>query len=350
MSPRTPVDHPPPPGPGRAAAPAAARGRALRLSACVALLAVLAVGTGLLLARAHAVATTPAPLRLAMNPWPGYEFATLAQVKGFFADEGVDVKLLELSSLHDARRAYERGQADGFFGTIAEVILAEAAGPRLPRVVLVIDYSDGADVVLATPGVASLSDLRGRRVALERGSLTSFVLGRALEQAGLTWDDIEHVHMPLLDAPAALADGRVDAAVAYPPVSLKITDAGTARAIFSTTDIPGEVLDVLAVDQRVWEARRGDVDAVCRAFFRAVAYAEANPAEAYAIMAAREGISPAVFAAALEQGVRMIRAEEQDAFLGDGGHLGRITEVTRRVLRDAGELPAGDHGVLTPAE
>ena len=43
--------------------------------------------------------STSGPLRVAINPWPGYEFAMLAASQGYFEDEGVEVRLVELSSL-----------------------------------------------------------------------------------------------------------------------------------------------------------------------------------------------------------------------------------------------------------
>ena len=53
------------------------------------------------------------PLRVGINPWPGYGPLFLAADKGFFAEEGIDVELVELTSLADVRRAFERGQIDG---------------------------------------------------------------------------------------------------------------------------------------------------------------------------------------------------------------------------------------------
>ena len=78
-----------------------------------------------------------AELRVAINPWPGYEYATLAREKGYFRDEGVAVRLLDLSSLGDCVRAFERGQADGFFGTVTEVLRSREQSSRGAKVVMV---------------------------------------------------------------------------------------------------------------------------------------------------------------------------------------------------------------------
>ena len=89
------------------------------------------------------------PLRIGINAWPGYEFLYLAQERGLYAAEGVQVKLVEFSSLADARRAYKKGQLDGFATTLVEVIQARAESDQTPEVVLAVDYSEGADMIIA---------------------------------------------------------------------------------------------------------------------------------------------------------------------------------------------------------
>lgn len=120
------------------------------------------------------------PLRIAINPWPGYEFLYLAEQQQLFKAQGVEVQILQFDSLNDARRAYERGQADGFGGTLVEVLMAREQSPRHPQVVHVSDYSNGGDLLIARPGIDSVQQLVGRRVAVEPGTLNTLVLSRAL--------------------------------------------------------------------------------------------------------------------------------------------------------------------------
>ena len=280
----------------------------------------------------------PAPLRVALNPWPGYEFATLALVKGFFHQEGVEVKLLELSSLGDCRRSFERGQADGFFGTLIEVLQSDAQVQRRAEVVCVVDYSDGADCILARDPIRSVTQLRGKRVAVENSTLNVLVLARALELSGLTWSDVTVVHMAAVQMPAAFAAGKVDAVVTYPPMSIDITGQGNVTQVFSSAQIPREIVDVLAFDPQVLKERKADVDAFVRAFFKAQDYAAVHKSESYAIMAARERITPEEFEAALSSGIRLIGRDRQHEFMGPGGSLEATFKATRRILEAAGQL------------
>ncbi len=299
------------------------------------LLAVVCVGS--LLWRGVGQARSE-PLRVAINPWPGYEFATLAREKGFFAEEGVDVRLLELSSLGDCRRTFERGQADGFFGTVTEVLESREQSTRQAQISMVVDFSDGADVVLAGPGIDGVSVLAGKKVGIENGSLNAFVLSRALEQSGLAWEDVEVVHLASIDMPKALASGEVAAVVTYPPMSLEIQRTGTGHAIFTSQSIPGEVVDVLSFDEKTLRTRGKDVAAFHRAFHRAQDYAAEHPEESYRIMAARQRITSEEFRQALTDGIRMLGRQDQQAFLGPRGSLREVVATTDRVLRQVGQL------------
>lgn len=312
-------------------------GAGVRLALIVASLAACLILLAIFIA-SKAMISSKLPLRVAVNPWPGYEFVTLAQEKGFFAEEGVQVEICELSSLGDARRAFERGQVDGFFATLVEVILAKENGGRSPRVTLVADWSDGADVIIGGSGVRSIAELKGRRVAVESDSLNAIVLARALEQHGLSLEDIQLVSCAQLKMSAALELGAVDAVVTYPPVSLAIGAMPDTKELFTTREIPTEIVDVAAFDDAVIQSRPTDVAAFSRAFFRAQEYAKKNPKESLAIMAKRERISPADFEAALTGGIRLVGASEQDHFLGTTGTLKATARRTRDSMSAIGML------------
>lgn len=292
-----------------------------------------------------------ASLRVGINPWPGYEFLYLAQEKGFFLEAGLEVRLVEFSSLSDARRAYERGQINVLATTVIEVLQARDHSARSPQIVHVVDSSHGADVILARPGLADVASLRGARVGLELASLGVYVLARGLEQHGLSLADVTLVAMDQLSMEDAFRRGEVDAIVTYPPTSIKLLRDAKAHAIFSSAEIPGEVVDVIAIEAAVNTRRPADVAKFLRAYHRAKAYAQAHPAEAYRIMAAREGLTPEEFRVALTEGIRLHSESDQPAFLRPGGTLAAVIDHTDRILRQSGQIKGPDRrgGVTTVA-
>ena len=87
------------------------------------------------------------PLRIALIRWPPFEFLHLAQEKGFFAEEGVEVRLIEFVAVNDTQRAFEHDKIDGGTFSLFQVLQNRDQLKRKMQVPLVIDFSDGADLV-----------------------------------------------------------------------------------------------------------------------------------------------------------------------------------------------------------
>jgi len=282
------------------------------------------------------------PLRIGTNPWPGYEFIYLAREKGYFAQEGVAVQLIEFESEAGSRRAFERGQIDAMCCTLIEVLQARAQSKRSPQAVLVTDFSDGADVILSDTSIENVQGLKGKRVAAELGSLNMFILARALDKNGLKIEDINYVAMNQVDMEKAIEKHQVDAVVTYPPVSTKLGRTKKYKQLFSSKEIPGELPDILAIDADVVTHRKKDIAGVIKAWDRAVRFAATNREEAYQIMAARGKITVQEMTEAFE-GIRLPTLSEQYSFLKPGGILEQVLPKTDDVLRRFGQLAGPKH-------
>ncbi len=283
------------------------------------------------------------PLRIGLSTWPPFEFFYLAEQKGFFKDEQLDVKLIEFSALSDVQRSYERGQIDGLGTTLVDVFQAREHSPRKLQVVQVIDYSDGADVILSTAAIKDGKALRGKKIGLELASLGIYVLARGLDKFGLTLADVQITGMDQISLAEALSKGTLDAIVTYPPTSVQLRHDVKANILFSTADIPDEVVDVMAMDETIIKKRPADVEKLLRAYYKAMQYAKENPEEAYAIMAAREGITPQEFKEALTVGIHIVTQEGQADFFKPDGKLSAVIEMTDKILRESGQIKGVDH-------
>jgi len=179
--------------------------------------------------------------------------------------------------------------------------------------------------------------LKGHRVGLELGSLGGFMLGRALELQGLKLSDVQLVSCTPGNLETALASGEIDAAVTYPPTSIRLEAGGKVRRVFSSAEIPGEVVDIVAVDAPLLRRDPELPARLRRALQQAQEYTRAHPQEAYAMMARREGISAAEFEQALA-GIQLVDAAGQRAFFGPTGSLPRSLRDVDRMLRTTGQL------------
>lgn len=282
----------------------------------------------------------PPPLRVGISAFPAYELAFLAQELGYFREAGVKVRLVEFGELSDTRRAYEMGKIDGLATTLVEVLIARDGSQRDLRVRSVIDYSAGADVIIGGARVKSMADLKGKRVGVEVGSLGHFMLVRGLAKAGLSPADVKLVSMSQTGMGAALSSGAVEAVVSYPPTAPDLLQDPVASVLFSSKEIPGEVVDVFAFDGDVIKRRPKEVNAFLLAVERAYATFKGRPQESCQIMGRREGVSAADFCTAIADGIVLISPQQQAQYLGAGLRLQRVVDGVAAVLAEAGVISA----------
>lgn len=277
------------------------------------------------------------PIRIATTTWPGAEFIHLAESLGYFADEGVRVRLVEFFTVGDARRAFEHGQVDVANCTNLELLIANRIPDRQASIFFVTDFSTGSDMLLARPGIERLEELRGKRVAADPGTIDILVLSLALESAEMTLNDIHLTPMPQDAMGEALARGDVDAVQTYPPFSSKILKATRANRLFDSSRIPDMVVGTLLADQETLQRRADDLAKIIHAIHRARDYYRERPQEATRIMAERLHLTDEEFSEAMS-GIRLATRREQGALLAPGGTVEDSLRVAHRVLRQTGTL------------
>ncbi|WP_079434872.1 ABC transporter substrate-binding protein [Zoogloea sp. LCSB751] len=277
----------------------------------------LSVAVGAALLAQGCTAARREPLKFATNPWPGFDPLYIARDKGYFSDAGLDVNLVDLTSIGAARRAFERGQVDGCGATLVEILLAADQAGLRPQIAAVVDYSDGADVLIGTVGLSGPADLRGRRVAIEPGTLHIQLLALALASVGLGIRDVTLVPMPQNAMPTAFAEAQVAAAVCFPPESHRLQETG-GKVLFHSGQVPGEVVDTLVFDGAFVARRGADVKAFIGAYYKAMDFLARNADEAQRIMARRENVSVAELRETLA-GLRYVtHGEQRDLLAPDG--------------------------------
>lgn len=250
------------------------------------------------------------PITIALNPWPGYEFLHLAQSHGYFKAVGLNAEIVLMDSLSDVQRAYIHGRVDGFASTVIEAVQAHALSNNPLNIVLVPDYSNGGDVIIASEGIDSVQALKGKRVGCEVSSLGIYILARALHAAGMTLADVEVVNTEQGAGLKAMRDGTLDAFITYPPVSLEILKLTGNKIIFSSAEIPYDIIDTVSISKAALAKHPDFVEKLIKAWQMAYDYWQANPIEAVSFMAAREGISPEEFNGVLGD-IEILSAEQQ---------------------------------------
>jgi NitT/TauT family transport system substrate-binding protein len=250
------------------------------------------------------------PLRIGTNVWIGSEPLYLARELGQL-DPGV-VQLVEYPSASEVLRAFRNQAIDGMVISLDELFGLAVDGLQ-PRIILAVDVSNGADVVVGRSGMRTMKDLKGKRVAVESGALGAFVLSRALALNGMRPTDVDIVHLESDEQPGAFEKGQVDGAVTFDPFRAQLLRAG-ATTLFDSTQIPGEIVDLLAVRASVLDKQPKAVQTLLTGWFRAIDYLEREPQDAARRMGIRQQTSGEQFLEALK-GIHIPSREENLAML-----------------------------------
>jgi NitT/TauT family transport system substrate-binding protein len=281
------------------------------------------------------------PLRLSYFVWPGYGPFFVAQEKGFFAREGVEVELINIEDHGAVVAGLSSGQIHGVLGALQDA--ATFSQPGEPMVcVLLTDVSRGADGILAANDIQSVPDLKGRSVAVLSGSSQLYYLNVVLKEFGLRQADVEIIDLSAEDAATAFQLQEVDAAVTYEPWLSEGQKAQHGHLLIDTSGGIGEIYAGLVTPVRVLRERESDFEALGRAWDASVIYARAAPEEALDIMRRSLGWDedPAGFAAMFD-GFEWLDGESNRQSFGTADQPGPIYETMREgleVLSEMGEL------------
>lgn len=251
-----------------------------------------------------------APLKIGYSDWPGWVAWQVAIEKGWFKEAGVDVKFdwFDYSASMDA---FTAGKIDGVTVTNGDALVTGATGAK-NVMILLTDYSNGNDMIVAKPGIKSLKDLKGKKIGLETGFVEHLLLLNGLEKAGMKESDVTIVNTKTNETPQALASGDLAAIGAWQPNSGEaMKRVPGAKPIYTSADEPGLVYDVLTVSPSSLAARHADWEKVIKVWGRVVTYINdpKTQPDAVKIMSARVGLKPEAYLPLLK-GTHLLSLEE----------------------------------------
>lgn len=233
------------------------------------------------------------PLKIAYSDWPGWIAWEIGIQKGWFKEAGVEVDFQWFDYV-PSMDAYVAGKVDAVCMTNGDALVTGATGK--PSVgILINDYSNGNDMIVAAPGIESIKDLKGKKVGLEEGFVTHLLLLTGLEKNGMKAEDVTIVNTPTNETPQVLASKGVDAIGAWQPSSGQALKAlPGSKPVFTSADAPGIIYDLLYVSAESLEKNREDWAKVVKVWYKIADYmrAEENIDDVLKILSARVKITP----------------------------------------------------------
>lgn len=236
------------------------------------------------------------PLKVGYSDWPGWVAWQVAIDKGWFKEAKVDVDF-EWFDYSASMDAFAAGKIDAVLMTNGDALVTGSGGAKSAMIMLT-DYSNGNDMIVAKPGIKSLKDLKGKKVSVEPGLVEHLLLLNGLKKAGMKESDVTLVNAKTNEMPQMLASADISAVGAWQPISGQaMTGVPGSKAIYTSADEPGLIYDVLAVNPVSVKAHRAEWQKVVKVWDRVVKYIDdpKTQPDALKIMSARVGLTPEAY-------------------------------------------------------
>lgn len=281
---------------------------------------------------------TPAPpLVFGAHLWPGYEPVYLARELGYFSAS--NLRLAEYGNAAEVKQAFLKHELHLAAVTLDVALQLSRDIPDL-KIVLLLDASNGADVILTQPGISNMKQIQGRRVGVENTVQGAYFLSLALRSAGMQAGQVEVVPLPVAEQEAAFRAHKVDALVTSEPLRTRLQEVG-AQTVFDSSRVPGKVLDVLVVRDDDIGRYHHEMGELVQGWQRALEYIHTQPDKAMQIMARHEHVDTAQFGRAM-QGIELFGMQRnRELLLGEMPAAGASVEAVQRFLLERGLINMG---------
>jgi ABC-type nitrate/sulfonate/bicarbonate transport system substrate-binding protein len=235
--------------------------------------------------------TTDGKITIAEGSQPIAALIYIANEKGYFKDEGLNVELKPFATGKLCLDAVIGGGAD--YATVAETPIMHAAFSDQPiKVVATIHRAKENTFCIAnkTKGINTPADLKGKTIAVPIGTNAEYALSKFLTANGLKSSDIKKVNLSPPEMIGPIAKGNVDAVVAWQPHIGRCEAAlGKDGMRFSFASLYTETYNL--VTNRILAEDKSDVTVkILKALDRANNFLHANPEESIGIVARRLGM------------------------------------------------------------
>lgn len=155
--------------------------------------------------------------------------------------EDYELELVKFGSWPELMDALNTGRIDGASVLIQLAMKAKEQGIDLKAVAL--GHRDG-NVLVGAPDINEVADLKGKSFAIpNKYSTHNILLYRMLQEAGLTYEDVDVVELPPAEMPAALSEGRIAGYVVAEPFGAISVSLEKGKVLYQSEDIWPDSID-----------------------------------------------------------------------------------------------------------
>ena len=250
-----------------------------------------------------APAAAQSKFRVAWSHYTGWEPWGYAQATGIMkkwaSKNGIDVEVVLVNDYVESINLYTAGKFEACAMTNMDALTIPAVGGIDTTALIVGSFSNGNDGIVVKGG-NTVKDLKGRSVKLVEFSVSHYLLARALQMNGMTEKDVRTVNTSDADIAAVFASDAKGAAVTWNPPLQQARNAKGAKMIFDSSQIPGEIIDLMVVKTNAPETLRKALAGAWYEAMKVMSGGDKAASDALEAMAKGSGATLAEFKAQLQ--------------------------------------------------
>ena len=241
------------------------------------------------------------PMTVVIGSWYGFYPFYYAEENSIDEKYGLRLKVLEPTNISNLRRSYMRHQVDFVATSMIEYTNAVSMTNQDYIPLLISDYSNGGDVIIAKKHIKTIEDLRGARVAVPFNGIGEFVMALIFNtnEPGKLFNQIP---LDETDCERAFATDKIDACVTYPPISTYLLEKDTLHQIYSSKEHQGRIFDLVWVKSGVSNEDRAKLLGI---WFETVALIKQDPSRYHQFVAHISNVSEASVKSAMD-GIQLV--------------------------------------------
>ncbi|MDD1779666.1 putative urea ABC transporter substrate-binding protein [Enterovibrio sp. ZSDZ35] len=288
--------------------------------------------------------------------WVPWDYGNSAGIIEKWADKyGIDIEVVQVNDYIESINQYTAGAFDATVMTNMDALTIPAASGVDSTALIVGDFSNGNDGIILKTDHA-LADIKGQRVNLVELSVSHYLLARALESVDMTERDITVVNTADADLVSAFATEDVTAVTTWNPLLAEIEKMPASHKVFDSSQIPGEIIDLLVVNSDTLAQHPELGKALTGAWYEIMSQMQQDDEQglnALEFMAASSGTDLAGYQAQLASTKMFYQPSEAVSFTESEtlkDTMGKVAEFSfKHGLLGDGAPDAGFIGIETPS-
>jgi len=270
--------------------------------------------------------------------WMPWDYASNAGIVKKWAEKyDIEIDVVQINDDVESINQYTAGQFDGCTMTSMDALTIPAAGGVDSTSLIVGDFSNGNDGIVLKGADKTLADIKGQDVNLVELSVSHYLLARALETVDMSEKDVKVVNTSDADLVGVFSSSSVTSTVTWNPLLSEITAMPDVTKVFDSSDIPGEIIDLMVVNTETLADNPNFGKALVGAWYEIMATMAAEDEDALTEMAVASGTDLAGYKDQLAATKMFYDAKDAVAFTE--------SEALPETMKNVSQF-SFDHGIL----